>query len=38
MKKILVIKAHTRKNSFCNALADKYIEGAKDTEQEVCAC
>jgi len=29
MKNILIIKAHPKETSFCNALADKYIEGAK---------
>jgi len=35
MKKILVINAHPKENSFCNALAEKYIEGVKTTEQEI---
>lgn len=29
MNKILVIKAHPREASFCNALVERYIEGAK---------
>jgi NAD(P)H dehydrogenase (quinone) len=35
MKKILVIKAHPRENSFCNVLAEKYIEGAKQAGNEI---
>ncbi len=35
MKKILVIRAHPRKNSFCNALADAYINGAKESGHEI---
>ena len=35
MKKILVIKAHTREKSYCNALADKYIKGANVSNNEV---
>lgn len=35
MKKILVIKAHPREASFCNALVEKYIEGAKANKAEV---
>jgi len=34
MKKILIIKAHPRENSFCNALADKYIEGAIESNND----
>jgi putative NADPH-quinone reductase len=33
--KILVIKSHTRVDSFCNAIADSYIDGAKDSSHEV---
>jgi putative NADPH-quinone reductase len=35
MKKILVIKVHPKENSFCNALADKYIEGATKSNNEI---
>jgi len=35
MKKILLINAHPNKNSFCNALADKYIEGIEKADNEV---
>jgi len=35
MKKILVIKAHTRKDSFCNALAGEYIMGVKEKGHNV---
>jgi len=35
MKKILVIKSHTRKDSLCNALTDKYIKGAKEKGHDV---
>lgn len=34
MKKILIIKAHPREASFCNALADRYIEGMKQSAVE----
>lgn len=34
MKKILIIKAHSRDNSFCNALSDEYAKGLKDNNQE----
>jgi putative NADPH-quinone reductase len=33
--KILVIKSHTRSDSFCNALADKYILGANEANHDV---
>ena len=35
MKKILVIKAHPREDSFCNALTDQYITGAKRSRNEI---
>jgi len=35
MKKILVIKSHTREDSFCNALAEEYLRGAKGKGHEV---
>ncbi len=35
MKKILVIKAHPREGSFCNALVNRYIEGAKQNDVEI---
>ncbi|MEI6222688.1 MAG: NAD(P)H-dependent oxidoreductase [bacterium] len=35
MKKILVINAHPKADSFCTALADKYTEGAKKSGNEV---
>lgn len=35
MKKIVVIKAHPRKNSFCSALADEYTKGAENSGNEV---
>ncbi len=35
MKKILIIKAHPKENSFCNALADKYIEGVSKSDNEI---
>jgi NAD(P)H dehydrogenase (quinone) len=35
MKKILIIKSHPKKNSFCHALADKYIEGTKQSKHTV---
>ncbi|MDE2079011.1 MAG: NAD(P)H-dependent oxidoreductase [Patescibacteria group bacterium] len=35
MKKILVIKAHPREESFCNALVARYIDGAKASGAEV---
>lgn len=34
MKKILFINAHPKNNSFCNALADKYLEGVNKSENE----
>lgn len=34
-KKILVIKGHPREESYCNALVEKYIEGAKTSDAEV---
>ncbi|MCK5050266.1 MAG: NAD(P)H-dependent oxidoreductase [Candidatus Cloacimonetes bacterium] len=37
MKKILVIKAHPREDSFCNALTYKYITGAKRSGNEIKA-
>ncbi|MGM0508914.1 MAG: NAD(P)H-dependent oxidoreductase [Fusobacteriota bacterium] len=35
MKKILVIKAHPRTDSFCNALTDEYIKGAKKGNHDI---
>jgi NAD(P)H dehydrogenase (quinone) len=35
MKKILVIKSHPKENSFCNALTDKYIDGAEKSDSEI---
>lgn len=35
MKKILIIKAHPREVSLCNALADQYVEGAKNAGAEI---
>lgn len=35
MKKILVIKVHPKENSFCNALADEYIEGANNSANKI---
>lgn len=35
MKKILIIKAHPKENSFCNALANKYLEAVNKSENEV---
>jgi len=35
MKKILIIKSHTREESFCNALTDKYIAGTRDATNEI---
>ncbi|NCN99725.1 NAD(P)H-dependent oxidoreductase [Candidatus Falkowbacteria bacterium] len=35
MKKILIIKTHTRDESFCNALTDKYIAGAREAKNEI---
>lgn len=32
---ILVIKAHPREDSFCHALADEYIRGAREAGNEV---
>jgi NAD(P)H dehydrogenase (quinone) len=39
MKNILVIMGHPDKNSFCNALAEKYIKGASENEvriEQIC--
>ena len=33
--KILIIKAHPKTESFCNALTDQYIEGAKKAKHEI---
>ncbi len=35
MKKILVIKSHPKKDSFCNALAKKYVAGVNKSGNEV---
>lgn len=35
MKNILIIKAHPKKDSFCNALAQKYIEGARSKKYKI---
>jgi NAD(P)H dehydrogenase (quinone) len=35
MKKILIIKVHPKEDSFCNALTDKYIEGAKQSKHKI---
>ncbi len=35
MKRILVIKGHPKENSFCNALADRYIKGARAARNKV---
>ena len=35
MKKILIIKAHPKENSFCNAIANDYIKGAKEAGNEI---
>ncbi len=35
MKKILVIKSHTREDSFCNVLTNKYIEGLEKNGKDV---
>ncbi|MDE1969978.1 MAG: NAD(P)H-dependent oxidoreductase [Patescibacteria group bacterium] len=35
MKRILVIKAHPREISFCNALVDRYIAGVKNNHVEL---
>lgn len=35
MKKILIILGHPSLNSFCNSLAEKYIEGAKKSGKKV---
>lgn len=35
MKNILVIKSHPREKSFCNALTDEYIKGAKKSGHKV---
>ena len=37
MKKILVVKAHPRGDSFCNALTDQYTAGAIKTGNEIKA-
>ncbi len=35
MKKILIIKSHPKKDSFCNALVEKYIEGTKKSGNKI---
>lgn len=35
MKKILIVKAHPREAGFCNALVEKYIEGARRNGAEI---
>jgi len=35
MKKVLIIKAHPREESFCNQLVQKYLDGANNNEIEV---
>ena len=35
MKKILIIKGHPREESFCNAIVEKYIEGARVNNAEI---
>ena len=35
MKKILLIKAHPKEKSFCNAIADEYLEGIHKSKNEV---
>ncbi len=35
MKKILIIKGHPREISFCNALVERYIAGAKNNDVEI---
>ncbi len=35
MKKILIIKAHPRESSFCNALIERYVSGAKANDAEI---
>lgn len=35
MKKILVIKGHPKEEGFCNALADRYIKGARAARNKV---
>lgn len=34
-KKILVIKAHPKENSYCNDLGEKYVTGAKKAGHEI---
>lgn len=34
-KKILLILGHPRKNSFCGALADMYLQGAREAGNEI---
>ena len=34
-KKILIINAHPRKDSFNDAIADNYVKGAKESKHEV---
>jgi putative NADPH-quinone reductase len=34
-KKILVIDGHPNESSFCNALADAYVKGAKASDFDV---
>lgn len=35
MKKVLVIKGHTRSDSYCDALADRYIKGSTEAGNQV---
>lgn len=35
MKNVLIIKGHPREESFCNALVERYIEGAKTNDVEI---
>ena len=35
MKKILIIKSHPKEKSFCNALAEQYIEGKQKSGKEI---
>ena len=35
MKKILIVKAHPRASSFCNALIERYTSGAKANDAEI---
>ncbi len=35
MQKVLIIKAHPKKDSFCNALTDSYIEGLKKRKNDI---